>query len=194
MFYLFIYFLIEFIAVLQFGFSFVLVEWVRRNCKGKQEEFVSILSSGFDICEDFQLQADNVLVESNPILFCINISIYYLDFFFLGFKWLPKKAKLKRRKQLQISSFNIRFVENFMILVYALTMLLIEFLFSIVLPLFLLFINFFIFLITKFRAEQVILKIIKHCKEFSPSLVTGQLLGLDVGSVLEVTNCFPFPV
>lgn len=41
---------------------------------------------------------------------------------------------------------------------------------------------------------QVILKIIKHCQEFSPALVTGQLLGLDVGSILEVTNCFPFPV
>lgn len=41
---------------------------------------------------------------------------------------------------------------------------------------------------------QAILKIIKHCKEFMPALVTGQLLGLDVGSVLEVTNCFPFPV
>ena len=41
---------------------------------------------------------------------------------------------------------------------------------------------------------QAVLKIIKHCKEFSPALVTGQLLGLDVGSVLEVTNCFPFPV
>ncbi|KAK9991349.1 hypothetical protein SO802_026334 [Lithocarpus litseifolius] len=40
----------------------------------------------------------------------------------------------------------------------------------------------------------VILKIIKHCKEFSPALVTGQLLGLDVGSVLELTNCFPFPI
>ncbi|KAG6787297.1 hypothetical protein POTOM_008936 [Populus tomentosa] len=40
----------------------------------------------------------------------------------------------------------------------------------------------------------VVLKIIKHCKEFSPSLVTGQLLGLDVGSVLEITNCFPFPI
>ncbi|CAN7098136.1 unnamed protein product [Brassica rapa subsp. narinosa] len=39
-----------------------------------------------------------------------------------------------------------------------------------------------------------VLKIIKHCKEFAPTLVTGQLLGLDVGSVLEVTNCFPFPV
>ncbi|KAJ4711283.1 Eukaryotic translation initiation factor 3 subunit H [Melia azedarach] len=40
----------------------------------------------------------------------------------------------------------------------------------------------------------VILKIIKHCKEFSPTLVTGQLLGVDVGSVLEVTNCFPLPI
>ncbi|MCL7032414.1 hypothetical protein MKW94_020103, partial [Papaver nudicaule] len=39
-----------------------------------------------------------------------------------------------------------------------------------------------------------VLKIIKHCKESSPALVTGQLLGLDVGSVLEVTNCFPFPL
>lgn len=38
------------------------------------------------------------------------------------------------------------------------------------------------------------LKIIKHCKELSPALVTGQLLGLDVGGELEVTNCFPFPV
>ncbi|KAI3798527.1 hypothetical protein L1987_33804 [Smallanthus sonchifolius] len=42
--------------------------------------------------------------------------------------------------------------------------------------------------------DMVILKIIKHCTEFSPALVTGQLLGLDVGSVLEVTNCFPFPI
>ncbi|KAH1121097.1 hypothetical protein J1N35_004257 [Gossypium stocksii] len=40
----------------------------------------------------------------------------------------------------------------------------------------------------------VILKIIKHCKEFSPALVTGQLLGLDVGSVLEVINWFSFPI
>lgn len=38
-----------------------------------------------------------------------------------------------------------------------------------------------------------VLKIIKHCKECSPNLVTGQLLGLDIGTVLEVTNCFPFP-
>ncbi|CAG8471748.1 5908_t:CDS:2 [Diversispora eburnea] len=39
----------------------------------------------------------------------------------------------------------------------------------------------------------VILKIIKHCREFFPNTVTGQLLGLDVNGVLEVTNCFPFP-
>ncbi|KAL3694955.1 hypothetical protein R1sor_008606 [Riccia sorocarpa] len=39
----------------------------------------------------------------------------------------------------------------------------------------------------------VVLKIVKHCKECMPSLVTGQLLGLDIGSILEVTNCFPFP-
>jgi translation initiation factor 3 subunit H len=37
------------------------------------------------------------------------------------------------------------------------------------------------------------LKIIKHCKENLPELVTGQLLGLDVDSTLEVTDCFPFP-
>ena len=27
-----------------------------------------------------------------------------------------------------------------------------------------------------------------------PTLVTGQLLGLDIGQTLEVTDCFPFPV
>lgn len=43
------------------------------------------------------------------------------------------------------------------------------------------------------------LKIIKHCQDHLPDIVTGQLLGLDVahpGSsevTLEVTNCFPFP-
>lgn len=41
---------------------------------------------------------------------------------------------------------------------------------------------------------HVVLKIAKHCKECMPNLVTGQLLGLDVGSTLEVTDCFPFPV
>jgi len=39
----------------------------------------------------------------------------------------------------------------------------------------------------------VILKILKHCKENLPDLVTGQLLGLDSATSLEVTNCFPFP-
>jgi len=38
----------------------------------------------------------------------------------------------------------------------------------------------------------VALKIIKHCKENMPERVTGQLLGLDNGATLEVTNCFPF--
>merc|ERR1712010_221568 len=38
-----------------------------------------------------------------------------------------------------------------------------------------------------------VLKIVKHCKEHLPQLVTGQLLGLDFGGTLEVTNCFPFP-
>jgi len=39
----------------------------------------------------------------------------------------------------------------------------------------------------------VILKIIKHCQDNLPEGVTGQLLGLDVATSLEVTNCFPFP-
>lgn len=38
------------------------------------------------------------------------------------------------------------------------------------------------------------MKIIKHCSESLPNLVTGQLLGLDVRGSLEVTNCFPFPI
>jgi translation initiation factor 3 subunit H len=32
---------------------------------------------------------------------------------------------------------------------------------------------------------QVVMKIVKHCKEAAPSLVTGQLLGLDIGATLE---------
>eukprot|EP00697_Spironema_sp_BW2_P002525 gnl/Spiro4/13346_TR7102_c0_g1_i1.p1 gnl/Spiro4/13346_TR7102_c0_g1~~gnl/Spiro4/13346_TR7102_c0_g1_i1.p1 ORF type:complete len:348 (+),score=105.41 gnl/Spiro4/13346_TR7102_c0_g1_i1:32-1045(+) len=39
----------------------------------------------------------------------------------------------------------------------------------------------------------VLMKIIKHCKESFPDVVTGQLLGLDVKRTLEVTNCFPVP-
>eukprot|EP01134_Creolimax_fragrantissima_P005160 CFRG5160T1 len=38
-----------------------------------------------------------------------------------------------------------------------------------------------------------VLKILKHCRESFPELVTGQLLGLDVEDCMEVTNCFPFP-
>lgn len=41
---------------------------------------------------------------------------------------------------------------------------------------------------------QVLLKIIQHCTEALPQNVTGQLLGLDVGQQLEVTDCFAFPV
>merc|ERR1719487_2530580 len=39
----------------------------------------------------------------------------------------------------------------------------------------------------------VVLKVIKHCQQALPSFVTGQLLGLDIGRTLEVTNSFPFP-
>jgi hypothetical protein len=41
---------------------------------------------------------------------------------------------------------------------------------------------------------QVVLKIMQHCDSALPNIVTGQLLGLDVGAMLEVTDCFPFPV
>ena len=41
---------------------------------------------------------------------------------------------------------------------------------------------------------HALLKIVAHVTERAPSLVTGQLLGLDVGSTLEVTEAFPFPV
>lgn len=41
---------------------------------------------------------------------------------------------------------------------------------------------------------QVVLKIVQHCNDSLPQLVTGQLLGLDVGHTLEVTDSFPFPV
>lgn len=39
----------------------------------------------------------------------------------------------------------------------------------------------------------VLLKIISHSKEAMPEVVSGQLLGLDIGQKMEVTNCFPFP-
>ena len=41
---------------------------------------------------------------------------------------------------------------------------------------------------------HALLKIVQHCQEALPRLVTGQLLGLDVGQTLEITDCFPFPV
>ncbi len=39
----------------------------------------------------------------------------------------------------------------------------------------------------------MVLKIVQHCQSALPGFVTGQLLGLDIGRTLEVTNCFPFP-
>lgn len=38
-----------------------------------------------------------------------------------------------------------------------------------------------------------LLKIVKHCHESLPQMVTGSLLGLVVGSILEITHAFPFP-
>jgi len=39
-----------------------------------------------------------------------------------------------------------------------------------------------------------VLKIVKHCQESLPQLVTGSLLGLAVGNgILEITHAFPFP-
>ena len=42
---------------------------------------------------------------------------------------------------------------------------------------------------------QVVLKVIKHCQEegSSSELVSGILVGLMVGTTLEITNCFPLP-
>ena len=38
----------------------------------------------------------------------------------------------------------------------------------------------------------VVLKMVDHCQSSLPQMATGQLLGLDVGSTLEVTASFPF--
>nr|BAN65395.1 conserved hypothetical protein [Babesia bovis] len=38
-----------------------------------------------------------------------------------------------------------------------------------------------------------LIKALKHCKDNYPVPVNGQLLGLDVGDKLEVTNCCPYP-
>ncbi|KAL1976997.1 hypothetical protein VTN31DRAFT_3279 [Thermomyces dupontii] len=40
----------------------------------------------------------------------------------------------------------------------------------------------------------VVMKIIKHSNQSFPTVATGSLVGMDVDSTLEVTNCFPFPV
>lgn len=41
---------------------------------------------------------------------------------------------------------------------------------------------------------SVALKILQHCTESDNAGACGQLLGLDVSSILEVTECFPFLV
>jgi len=54
---------------------------------------------------------------------------------------------------------------------------------------------------TKNRVEEVridglaLLKIVKHCHDSLPNMVTGSLLGLEdgVSGILEVTHAFPFP-
>jgi len=47
--------------------------------------------------------------------------------------------------------------------------------------------------LTEIRLDGLtVLKIIKHCHEFSHE-VTGSLVGLDIDNKLEVTNCFPYP-
>lgn len=38
------------------------------------------------------------------------------------------------------------------------------------------------------------MQILKHGREAAPQIVTGSLLGLDIGSTMEVTHSFPFPV
>jgi len=40
---------------------------------------------------------------------------------------------------------------------------------------------------------KAVLKIVKHCNENLPSMVTGSLLGLDVDGILEVTYAYPLP-
>ncbi|KAJ3124368.1 Eukaryotic translation initiation factor 3 subunit H [Nowakowskiella sp. JEL0407] len=47
--------------------------------------------------------------------------------------------------------------------------------------------------ITKIELDPlVLLKIIKHCKDSYPNVANGQLLGIDIGSSLSISNCFPF--
>jgi translation initiation factor 3 subunit H len=37
------------------------------------------------------------------------------------------------------------------------------------------------------------MKIVKHCTSSFPTTATGSIVGMDVNSTLQVTNCFPFP-
>eukprot|EP00922_Rhytidocystis_sp_ex-Travisia-forbesii_P041758 GHVS01062399.1.p1 GENE.GHVS01062399.1~~GHVS01062399.1.p1 ORF type:complete len:427 (-),score=104.56 GHVS01062399.1:441-1721(-) len=50
---------------------------------------------------------------------------------------------------------------------------------------------------TKLRVVEldalVLIKVLKHCRDNYPTPVNGQLLGMDTGEKLEVTNCFPLP-
>ncbi len=39
-----------------------------------------------------------------------------------------------------------------------------------------------------------VLKIMKHCNDNLPTLVSGSLLGVDIDGVLEVTYAYPFPI
>lgn len=48
--------------------------------------------------------------------------------------------------------------------------------------------------VTSVRIDGLaVLKIVKHCQESLPQMVTGSLLGLAAGSTLEITHAFPFP-
>ncbi|ORY62381.1 uncharacterized protein BCR38DRAFT_345685 [Pseudomassariella vexata] len=39
----------------------------------------------------------------------------------------------------------------------------------------------------------VVMKIVKHCANTFPTAATGSIVGMDLNSVLEITNTFPFP-
>ncbi|KAJ2898094.1 hypothetical protein IWW38_001504 [Coemansia aciculifera] len=48
--------------------------------------------------------------------------------------------------------------------------------------------------LTKVRVDPLaVLKIVKHARESHPTSVNGQLLGLEINGVLEVTHAFPVP-
>ncbi|KAJ2860496.1 hypothetical protein GGI22_002699 [Coemansia erecta] len=48
--------------------------------------------------------------------------------------------------------------------------------------------------VTEVKVDALaVLKIVKHSREFYPTSVNGQLLGMEIAGVLEVTNAFPVP-